>query len=65
MRLMELKTNPASIPNFWLVWPDQRVLIKESQTQENISVRWDMGLNKKRLAYFCLPKANEGKNKNK
>ena len=37
--------------------------IKESQTQENISVRWDMGLNKKRLAYFCLPKANEGKNK--
>lgn len=35
--------------------------IKESQTQENISVRWDMGLNKKRLAYFCLPKANEGK----
>ena len=34
--------------------------IKESQTQENISVRWDMGLNKKRLAYFCLPKANEG-----
>ncbi|CAF1360836.1 unnamed protein product [Rotaria magnacalcarata] len=33
--------------------------IKESQTQENISVRWDMGLNKKRLAYFSLPKANE------
>ncbi|CAF5154631.1 unnamed protein product, partial [Rotaria sp. Silwood1] len=35
--------------------------LKESQTQENISVRWDMGLNKKRLAYFYLPKANEGK----
>lgn len=34
--------------------------LKESQTQENICVRWDMGLNKKRLAYFCLPKANEG-----
>jgi len=33
--------------------------LKESQTQENISVRWDLGLNKKRLAYFCLPKANE------
>ncbi|CAF4463145.1 unnamed protein product [Rotaria socialis] len=33
--------------------------LKESQTQENISVRWDMGLNKKRLAYFSLPKANE------
>jgi regulator of nonsense transcripts 1 len=37
--------------------------LKESQTQENICVRWDMGLNKKRLAYFCLPKANEGKEK--
>jgi len=39
--------------------------IKESQNQENISVRWDMGLNKKRLAYFYLPKANEDKKKNK
>jgi hypothetical protein len=39
--------------------------IKKSQTQEYISVRWDMGLNKKRLAYFYLPKANEGKKKNK
>ena len=26
--------------------------LKESQTQENIEVRWDLGLNKKRLAYF-------------
>jgi regulator of nonsense transcripts 1 len=25
---------------------------KESQTQEMITVRWDMGLNKKRLVYF-------------
>lgn len=30
--------------------------LKESQTQENIEVRWDLGLNKKRLAYFHLPK---------
>ncbi|TRY66918.1 hypothetical protein TCAL_04359 [Tigriopus californicus] len=29
---------------------------KESQTQENIDVRWDQGLNKKRIAYFNLPK---------
>ena len=34
--------------------------LKESQTQGDIVVRWDLGLNKKRLAYFCLPKANEG-----
>lgn len=39
--------------------------LKESQTQENISVRWDLGLNKKRLAYFCLPKANEGQGEKK
>ena len=30
--------------------------LKESQTQENIDVRWDQGLNKKRIAYFHLPK---------
>eukprot|EP00095_Tigriopus_kingsejongensis_P011513 maker-scaffold33_size549341-snap-gene-0.19 protein:Tk11513 transcript:maker-scaffold33_size549341-snap-gene-0.19-mRNA-1 annotation:"regulator of nonsense transcripts" len=29
---------------------------KESQTQENIDVRWDQGLNKKRIAYFNLIK---------
>ena len=34
--------------------------LKESQTQGDIVVRWDLGLNKKRLAYFSLPKANEG-----
>lgn len=28
--------------------------IKESLTQTNVTVRWDMGLNKKRLAYFLL-----------
>jgi regulator of nonsense transcripts 1 len=30
--------------------------LKESQTQEGMDVRWDLGLNKKRLAYFHLPK---------
>ena len=24
-------------------------------------VRWDVGLNKKKIAYFHLPKANDGK----
>ncbi|KAL4227542.1 ATP-dependent helicase NAM7 [Mactra antiquata] len=33
--------------------------LKESQTQDNIVVRWDVGLNKKRIAYFNLPKAND------
>ncbi|PAA59120.1 hypothetical protein BOX15_Mlig025056g3 [Macrostomum lignano] len=33
--------------------------LKESQTQESISVRWDMGLNKKRIAYFQFSRANE------
>lgn len=35
--------------------------LKESQTQDNIIVRWDVGLNKKRIAYFHFMKANEGK----
>ena len=30
--------------------------LKESQTQESVEVRWDLGLNKKRIAYFHLPK---------
>lgn len=30
--------------------------LKESQTQENIDVRWDTGLNKKAIAYFTLAK---------
>ena len=34
--------------------------LKESQTQDNIIVRWDVGLNKKRIAYFNFSKANEG-----
>lgn len=34
--------------------------LKESQTQDNIVARWDTGLNKKRIAYFCLSKTNDG-----
>lgn len=30
---------------------------KEAQTVEGVSVRWDMGLNKRRLAFFQYPKA--------
>ncbi|XP_013210421.1 regulator of nonsense transcripts 1 isoform X3 [Microtus ochrogaster] len=32
--------------------------LKESQTQDNITVRWDLGLNKKRIAFFTLPKTD-------
>lgn len=34
--------------------------LKESQTQEDVTVRWDMGLNKKRTAYFNLLKLEQG-----
>ena len=34
--------------------------LKESQTQENIEVRWDVGLNKKTIAYFTLAKTDGG-----
>eukprot|EP00742_Colponemidia_sp_Colp-10_P004843 GILJ01005171.1.p1 GENE.GILJ01005171.1~~GILJ01005171.1.p1 ORF type:complete len:986 (-),score=155.09 GILJ01005171.1:479-3436(-) len=33
---------------------DKRV--KEAQTQNNLVIKWDVGLNKKRLAYFVFPK---------
>eukprot|EP01117_Protostelium_nocturnum_P011108 TRINITY_DN4034_c0_g1_i1.p1 TRINITY_DN4034_c0_g1~~TRINITY_DN4034_c0_g1_i1.p1 ORF type:complete len:688 (+),score=99.58 TRINITY_DN4034_c0_g1_i1:157-2220(+) len=32
--------------------------MKESQTQDGVVVRWDMGLNKKRVAHFLFPKAD-------
>jgi len=32
--------------------------MKESQTQDGVVVRWDMGLNKKRIAHFLFPKAD-------
>lgn len=34
--------------------------LKESQTQNDIVVRWDIGLNQKRIAYFTLPKLESG-----
>ncbi|XP_008784706.2 regulator of nonsense transcripts 1 homolog [Phoenix dactylifera] len=30
--------------------------MKESQSKDNVTVRWDIGLNKKRVAYFVFPK---------
>jgi len=32
--------------------------MKESQTQNGVTVRWDMGLNKKRIAWFSIPKSD-------
>lgn len=34
---------------------DQDRTVKEAQRQENLNVRWDMGLNMKRIAWFLLP----------
>ena len=34
-------------------------MVYHLQTQDNIVVRWDIGLNKKRLAYFVFPKTND------
>ncbi len=34
--------------------------LKESQMQGNIEVRWEMGLNKKRYAYFNFPRKDGG-----
>lgn len=32
--------------------------LKESQTQDNIEVRWDIGLNKKIISYFTIAKSD-------
>lgn len=34
--------------------------MKEAQTENNITIRWDMGLNQKRLAWFAMPKLESG-----
>ncbi|KAG8760807.1 hypothetical protein FRC14_001835 [Serendipita sp. 396] len=34
--------------------------LKESQTQTDIVVRWDIGLNQKRIAWFVMPKLESG-----
>jgi regulator of nonsense transcripts 1 len=31
-------------------------MMKESQSKDNLTIRWDIGLNKKRVAYFVFPK---------
>lgn len=33
-------------------------MMKESQSKDNLTVRWDVGLNKKRIAYFVFPKVS-------
>ncbi len=35
---------------------DNDKAMKEGQAHDNISVRWDWGLNRKRCAYFFFPK---------
>ncbi|MBA0857485.1 hypothetical protein Goshw_013037, partial [Gossypium schwendimanii] len=35
---------------------DYDKMMKESQSKDNVTVRWDIGLNKKRVAYFVFPK---------
>ncbi|KAF9623720.1 hypothetical protein IFM89_004273 [Coptis chinensis] len=35
---------------------DYDKMMKESQSKDNLAIRWDIGLNKKRIAYFVFPK---------
>ncbi|KAI5594482.1 hypothetical protein BDE02_03G076200 [Populus trichocarpa] len=35
---------------------DYDKMMKESQSKDNVTIRWDIGLNKKRVAYFVFPK---------
>ncbi|KAJ4846831.1 ATP-dependent helicase NAM7 [Turnera subulata] len=35
---------------------DYDKMMKESQSKDNVTIRWDIGLNKKRIAYFVFPK---------
>jgi regulator of nonsense transcripts 1 len=37
---------------------DYDKMMKESQTQEGVNVRWDMGMNKKRVAWFSFPRSD-------
>ena len=34
--------------------------MKESQSRDNITLRWDTALNRKRLAYFYFTKVGHG-----
>ncbi|KAK9988632.1 hypothetical protein SO802_028871 [Lithocarpus litseifolius] len=35
---------------------DYDKMMKESQSKDNVTIWWDIGLNKKRIAYFVFPK---------
>ncbi|XP_074331367.1 regulator of nonsense transcripts 1 homolog isoform X2 [Apium graveolens] len=35
---------------------DYDKMMKESQSKDSLTIRWDIGLNKKRVAYFVFPK---------
>ncbi|KAI5420522.1 ATP-dependent helicase NAM7 [Lathyrus oleraceus] len=37
---------------------DYDKMMKESQSKDNVTIRWDIGLNKKRVAYFVFPKGD-------
>ncbi|KAE9459346.1 hypothetical protein C3L33_08748, partial [Rhododendron williamsianum] len=39
-----------------LKYDDAYQMMKESQSKDNLTIRWDIGLNKKRVAYFVFPK---------
>uniref|UniRef100_A0A6N2MTL0 Helicase ATP-binding domain-containing protein n=1 Tax=Salix viminalis TaxID=40686 RepID=A0A6N2MTL0_SALVM len=39
-----------------LKYEDAYQMMKESQSKDNVTIRWDIGLNKKRVAYFVFPK---------
>ncbi|KAL7203935.1 hypothetical protein ACSBR2_017069 [Camellia fascicularis] len=39
-----------------LKYEDAYQILKESQSKDNVTIRWDVGLNKKRIAYFVFPK---------
>ena len=39
---------------------DYNKKMKERQSQENITVRWEMSLSQKRVAYFSLPRQKGG-----
>ena len=34
--------------------------MKESQTQDNITVKWEISLSQKRVAYFSFPRQDGG-----
>ncbi len=35
---------------------DHDKAVREGQARENVSVRWDVGLNRKKLAFFSFPR---------